>query len=221
MFCTGCGMKLDMSRMKSGGSGRTFDLLGFLRGSVRVVIFLVVLVVVLLLIWPATVAGKMGKEEDVAALLGQRQALMLAIQNKQEVKLETTEAAVNAYLATTLKVARTNEEAVAVWMMNLSELNVAVQPGVLTVTTLAHWGPLSITWEISGVPKTGEGHFGMDVKSARIGHFGLPQAGADWMATRMAVLFNRWSGDRDMLDQLAGVSAETGAVTLVTKTVKQ
>jgi hypothetical protein len=220
MFCTRCGTKLDLSSLTRSSSGRAFDLPRFLRGAVRVTIFLALLVLLLLLIWPTTLAGQRGKDEDVAALLGQRQALTRAVQDKQEVKLELSEAALNAYLAATLKVAHSNEEAVAAWMMRLAELHVALQPGVLTVTTLAHWGPLAITWELSGIPKVADGHFALEVKSGCIGHLGLPQAGAEAMAARVAALFNRWGTDRALLDQLASVAVDKGTVTLVTKAAK-
>ena len=220
IFCTRCGTKLDMSRMTRSSSGRSFNMVGFLRGGVRVVIFLVLLVLLLLLIWPTALAGKRGTDDEVAVLLGQRQPLARAVQDKREAKVDVTESALNAYLAASLKAAHSNEEAVAIWMLRLEELNVALQPGVVTVTTLSHWGPLAITWELSGAPKMTEGRFALDVKSGRIGHLGLPQAGADWMASRVAVLFNRWSADHELLDQLAGVTVDKDMVTLVTKVAK-
>ena len=62
-----------------------------------------------------------------------------------------------------------------------------------------------------------DGRFAVEAKSGRIGHLGLPRAGADWMAARMAVLFNRWSADRELLDQLAGVTTDTRTLVLATK----
>lgn len=206
--------------MTHGNMGRAFDLAGFLQGAVRVVVVLALAVVVVLVIWPAPLAGQRGQEADLAALLGQRQALVQAVQAKREVRLEASEPAVNAYLAATLKAAQGHEEPVAAWMMRLDDLNVALMSGVVTLTTLAHWGPLAITWEVSGTPKLVDGHFDLEVKTGRIGHLGLPQAGADWMATRLAAVLNRWRADRELLDQLAGVVAEHGAVTLVTGPAK-
>jgi len=220
IFCTRCGTKLDMTRLTHGHMGRSFDLPGFLRNTLRVGIFLVMLVVVLLLIWPTPPAGKRGQEAEVAALLGQRQVLVRAVQTRQEVKLEASELALNAYLDATLKAAQRHEEAVSAWMMRLDEVNVALQPGVMTVSTRAHWGPLAITWEVSGLPQVAEGHFALTVKSGRMGHLGLPQTGAEWMAARIAVMLNRWGADRELLDQLASVVAEQGAMTLVTRLTK-
>jgi hypothetical protein len=206
-----------MSSVMHGGGGRSFHVLGFLQGAVRVAIFVGLLGLVLLLLWPAALAGKRGKDDDVLALVAQRQTLARAVQFKRAVTVEVSESALNAYLAVTLKAAHAREEAVAAWMMRLDDLNVALQPGVVTVTTLAHWGPVAITWELTGVPKVADGRFALEVKSGRIGHLGLPQAGAEWMATRMAVVLNRWSADRELLDQLAGVSVAQSTATLVSR----
>lgn len=220
IFCTRCGTKLDMTRLTHGHMGGRFDLPGFLLGAVRVGIFLAMLVVLGLLLWPTPLAGQRGPEAEVTALLGQRQALVRAVEARQEVKLEASELALNAYLDATLKAGQRQEAVVGAWMMRLDAVNVAVQPGVVIVTTLAHWGPLAITWEVSGVPQVAERHFALVVKSGRIGHLGLPQVGADWMASRMAVLMNRWGADRELLDQLASVVAERQTLTLVTKLAK-
>ncbi|MCX7009722.1 MAG: zinc ribbon domain-containing protein [Kiritimatiellaeota bacterium] len=216
MFCQRCGTKLDMSRITA-ASGKAFELKSFLDAAWRIGLFLIMLVLVLLLIWPADNAGKRGEEKDVAALLGQREALKLAVHNGQDIKLEASELAINAYLAATLTQARSNEEAVAGWMMKLAELNVGLKAGAVTVTTVSHWGPLSITWQISGAPKVADKQFSLVVKSGRIGHLGLPQGGAEWMAARVAVMFNRWSADRELLNSVASVTAESGSVTLATR----
>lgn len=214
MFCTRCGTKLNMEQVTHGGAA--FDLTTFLRGTIRVVIFMVMLVLVLLLIWPATPAGKRGDEQELAALLGQRVALKQAIQRGQEAKCELTETALNAYLAASLKAARSNEETAASWMMNLAELNVGFKSYAVKVTALAHWGPVSITWQVSGTPKIIGNRFQLDVKSGRIGHLGVP-GGAGWMGSRMAVLFNRWLADQELLNALSSVTLDNGSATLVTR----
>ncbi len=217
IFCSRCGTKLDMTRMTRGNLGRSFDLPVFLRGAMRVVVCLVLLVLLLLLVWPTGLAGQRSGADEVTALLGQRQALAHAVQDKQAIKLEVSESALNAYLAATLKSAHSNEEAVSAWMLRLDELQVALRPEVVTVTARSQWGPLEITCELSGAPKVADGRFAVEAKSGRIGHLGLPRAGADWMAARMAVLFNRWSADRELLDQLAGVTTDTRTLVLATK----
>jgi hypothetical protein len=216
MFCNRCGTKLDLSRMKAASAG-AFNLPNFLNGAWRVGIFLIVLVLVLLLIWPAANGGKRGDEDDLAALLGQRTALKQAVQNGQELKLELAEPALNAYLAATLMQARSKEEPVAAWMMNLEGLNIGLKPDAVIVTVTSGWGPLSLTWQISGTPQLAENIFSLDVKSGRIGHLGLPRSGAAWMASRLAVLFNRWAADRALVDPLASVTADSGSLTLSTR----
>ncbi len=218
MFCTRCGTKLDMEQMTQRGRG-PFDAAAFSRGAVQIGAFLFMLLGVLLLIWPATPAGKRGDEEALAGLLGQRAAVRKALQQGQEVKCELAETGLNAYLAATLKAARSNETATASWSMQLAELNIGLKAGSVVVTASSQWGPFNITWQISGTPKVTDKYFQLDVKSGRIGHISLPRSGAQWMATRMAVLFNRWAADRELLNTLASLTAESGSVTLVTRVV--
>lgn len=216
MFCTRCGVKLDMTQMTKRGPGE-FDAAKFTRSALQIGVFALVLLLVLLLIWPATPAGKRGDEQELAALLGQRAALKQALQRGQEVKLEVSETALNAYLIASLKAARSNEEAAAGWMMNLKELNVGLKAGKVTATATSSWGPLTISWQVTGVPVVKEKQFQLDVKSGRIGHVGLPGGGAAWMASRVAVLFNRWAADRELLDAIASVTVESGSVTLLSR----
>jgi hypothetical protein len=216
MFCTRCGTKLAMDQMTSRGHG-AFDGAAFARGAVQVGIFLFMLVFVLLLIWPATPAGKRGDEEALAALLNQRAAVKKAMQQGQEVKCELAETGLNAYLAATLKAAHSNEGTATAWMMKLAELNVGLKTRAVTVTASSHWGPFNITWQVSGTPQVKDNHFQLDVKSGRIGHMGLPRSGAEWMASRVAVLFNRWAADRELLNTLTSMTVESGSATLVTR----
>ena len=216
MFCNRCGTKLDMAPMTA-AKARALDWGTLLGHAGRVGGFLVLLILVLLLIWPVAKTGKCGDESDLNALLGQRAALRQGAQQNKELKLEVTETALNAYLTASLKQARSNEAAEAAWMMNLAELNVGVKVDKVTVTALAHWGPLSITWQISGTPKLADKHFILDAKAGSIGHLGLPRSGAEWMAARMAVLFNRWTADRELLEQLASLTAGDGSLTLTTR----
>jgi hypothetical protein len=37
------------------------------------------------------------------------------------------------------------------------------------------------------------------------------------MASRVAVLFNRWAADRELLDAIASVTVESGSVTLLSR----
>ena len=106
-------------------------------------------------------------------------------------------------------------------MMTLDELNLAFRAGFLTVTAVSHWGPLCITWEISGVPKVMDGRFVLDVRTGQVGHLRLPHSCAEWMAGRMAVLFKRWQPERDLLDRLGDLTVEAGRITLSTQTAQQ
>ena len=216
IFCTKCGAKLDMSHVPV-ARGSSIEWARLLVGGLRLAVFLVVLAGAGLIIWPVTPAGKQGGDKDAAAWLAQRAALKDGAQQGQAAKAVASEVTLNAYLAASLKLAQSNDEATASWKMTLDEVNLALLKELVTVTTVAHVGPISLTWEICGAPKVTEGPFALDVRSGRVGHLQLPRAGAEWLALRMAVLFHRWQPERELLDQLGSMVVEPGQVTFAVR----
>jgi hypothetical protein len=178
------------------------------------VIFLAVLSLVVLIVWPLAPAGQVGGDDDARGWLSKRDLL----KDGGTVKAEVSEASLNAYLLTTLKQPATNAAAtISSWKMKLAALNVTLRPDHVTMMALTQWGPLTITWAVRGAPRVADDHVLWDIKDGRLGHLPLPRAIAVWVADRMAALLVRWPQDREMLEQLKGVTLDAGRVTLTAR----
>lgn len=211
IFCVRCGVKLDFTQMRR---PIRIDLGGILEGIFRLVVFLVVLSVVVLIVWPLDPAGQTGDADDARGWLSKRDQL----QNDGAEKVDITETSLNAYLAATFKSPVTNStEAVNRWAMSLAALNVTLRPDHVTVMAVTQWGPLTITWAVRGVPRVVAGRSILDIKDGRWGHLPLPRAIATGVANRMAALLVRWPQDREMLEQLTAVALDAGRATLTTR----
>ena len=215
IFCIRCGVKLDFTRMTR--SSR-IDVGSIFTAILRLLVFLVVVTVAGLAVWSVAPLGQVGGEADAREWLHQRDLLKAG----GSAQVEVSETTINAYLVATLKQAPTNSaEAVGRWKMRLDALNMAFRTDHVTVMALTRWGPLTITWAISGVPKLGDGNNGVDVQRGWLGHLPLPHAIAAWLADRMAVLLLvRWPQDRELWEQLNGVALNAGRITLSTRSTK-
>jgi hypothetical protein len=208
IFCIRCGTKLDFTRRKK---AFRLDLGGLLAGVVRLIVFLAVVSLVALIVWPLAPVGQVGDAADAREWLRQRDALQAGGAEPATV----SETSLNAYLRATLKPSATNTTAaVGSWGMRLAALNVTLRPDHATVVALTQWGPLTITWAISGTPRVTDGPRRWEIKKGRLGHLPLPRAGAGWVADRMAALLARWPQDRAVWEQLKDVTLEAGRVRL-------
>lgn len=208
IFCVRCGVKLDFTRMRR---PIRIDVGGILSGVFRLIMFLAVLSVVALIVWPLGPAGQVGNADDAREWLRQRDA----IKNGDVDKIEAAEASLNAYLLSTLKQPATNSTATASrWQMKLDAVNVTMRSDHVTVMAVTQWGPLTITWSISGVPQVQAEHSVLDIKDGRLGHLPLPPVVTAWVANRMVALLARWPHDRELLEQLKGLTLAAGRATL-------
>ena len=208
IFCVRCGAKLDFTRPKV-----TFAWGSIFATGAQLLFFLAVLTVVGLAMWPLPPAGRIGGDAETREWLAQRDAL------KTGTPVTVSEAALNAYLATTLKLSSTN--ATGSWRMDLAAINVAFQVGSMTVVVVTHWGPLTITWTITGVPQTAKGHLAFDVRGGSLGHLPLPSVAANWLAGHMAALAARWPADVGVLDHLFSIVLESRQIKLDTQSTRQ
>jgi len=204
IFCVRCGAKLDFTRTKVTVAWGSI----FATGA-QLLFFLAALTVVGLALWPLSPAGQIGGDAEAREWLAQRDTL------KAGKQVTVSETALNAYLATTLKLSSTN--ATGSWRMDLVALNVAFQAGSITVAAVTHWGPLTFTWTITGVPQTAGGRFAFDVRGGLLGHLPLPSAVANWLAGHIAALAARWPADVGMLNHLVDVVLEPRQIKLDTQ----
>jgi len=219
MFCAKCGARLDMSRMSASqlqrGGGFRLPSLALV---IRLLLAAAVVALVVAVIWPTEPRGARGLDTDARQYKEQRAELDRCLHAGQAGKAEFTEPEVNAYLAGVLRnEAASNQTALAFWQMHDPAYNLAFGADAITVHWSAALGPLTITYEITGEPRVGEGPFWLQVKSGRWGHLTLPRGAARWMATRMAACFNRWQTEHTLLDHAGALEVQQGRLTLTVK----
>jgi hypothetical protein len=216
VFCTECGAKLDFSQVRITVKKRTEGPSPALRG-LRSLVSLAVLAVAGIALWPARPAGARGTSADAAGFKSKLAELSLAVSAGQGAVQVVSEAEVNAYLAEGLRVPEKPGSVGGARRMRLSDVNLSFQPAQVVVLVLAKWGPLPLSYEVSGAPAAGAGPFRFDVRRARLGHLPMPGGGARWMAGRVATVFSRMAREKDVLDRLVRLDLGQGRVRVVTQ----
>jgi len=216
VFCGKCGRRLDLSQVNTRALAKstqtTSDSTWRL---VRFLIFLVLLAMVTLTLWPVIPQGRMGTAKDAKQLEQKLRGLARAEKSGLHVFEIVSEEEINAYLSAVLE---QNEEAAQArgMRMGINEINVQLLPTEFTVVMLANWGPLRLSYEVTGVPDIAGLRFGVDVRSIRWGHLPLFGPPADWMENRLASVFLQMKQERKVLDRLGRCDLGQGRARVVT-----
>ncbi|HOW97203.1 MAG TPA: zinc ribbon domain-containing protein [Kiritimatiellia bacterium] len=209
LFCSNCGAKLNLD----GKAWREPVRWGrFLTRIVQVLI----LAGVGLLLWPVKPQGAVGGRAEAVAYYGKLRLLSEAVERRVMVVQTFSEAEVNAYLAEVLKEHPELSSSEGLSKLGIGEINLRFRPEGVTVTVVALWGPLRMSYEIAGLPRAGGGPFAFDVRGARWGHLPLPGVAAHWMVRRVELMFSGMERERTVLDGLQRVDVGGGLVRVAT-----
>ena len=210
VFCVKCGAKLDLENITASNvqsdPQRVLTILSLVVRSGIVLVLVLLLAAILL---PAAPRGARGTDADLRRYREKRAELDRSLLEGQAATVEFTEGEINAYLAATLQRAVSNET-VAAWQLQAADYQVVLADQSVTVLCAARLGPLRMTYEITGAPRTGP--FGLNIRSGRWGRLPLPGPAAQWMGARLGELFHRWQKERTLLNHAAGVEAQAGRV---------
>ena len=213
VFCAKCGGKLDHSMLVHGERSTPGRLIS---GFIRLVIVGVLLSATGLMLWPVEPHGTMGSVADARAMTTTLQYFQQAIQNRAVVDGVITEAQINGYLAEVLKQNRQVLRSEGL-RLGLREINVSFTREDFVVLVLANWGPISLSYEIKGVPVVTKGRFEVVIQGARWGHLPLPEPAATWISKRVAGIFLRMEKELVILNGLGRCELGNGRAYAATR----
>ena len=213
MFCTQCASKLDLTQLveaERSGAARLFS------GLFRLLLTVLVLGTVGLLLWPVEPTGAVGSAADARAMVESLQYFQQAIHSRTIVDRVVSEAQVNGYLA---EVLRQNRKALRSegFRLGVREINLVFTREDFTALVLANWGPISLSYEIKGVPYLKNKRFEVVVQKVRWGHLPLPEPAAAWVSSRVAGMFLRMEKEHAILNSLGRCDLGNGRVYVATR----
>lgn len=209
IFCKGCGAKLgaaqiSMRNAPSGGvGGRGLYLI------VRVVILLALLTVLGLVLWPIPPSGQVGGEHEIETLSAKIGQAKHAIEYRQGVNLQISDAEINAALAEGLR--QTEQTG----RRKLVAVRMAFAPGRIRVGADTRIGPVRLTYDVTGVPGTINGAFAFKPKQARFGHLPIPAPAVPLVANRLAQVFSRMEDEKSILSYAQSMEIGKGHVNVL------
>ncbi len=213
VFCAQCAGRLDLTQLvpaKRGGVARLFSSL------FRLLLTVLVLGTLGLLLWPVEPAGAVGSAADARAMAESLQYFQQAIHSRTIADRVVSEAQVNGYFA---EVLRRNRKALRSegFRLGVREINVVFTSEDFTALVLANWGPISLSYEITGVPYLKNKRFEVAVRKVRWGHLPLPEPAAAWVSSRVAGMFLRMEKELAILNSLGRCDLGNGCVYVGTR----
>ncbi|MBN1269911.1 MAG: zinc ribbon domain-containing protein [Kiritimatiellae bacterium] len=211
MFCRHCGARLNLTAIRPPGPARRRR--HALRRFLRVLFLLALIAVAGLVLWPVEPTGREGTEQDAQTLRRSFLGMELAMKRGRSAAERVSEEQLNAYLDGVVR--HTAEEGeTAPMVLEVRRINVAFTPERIVVLMAAGWGPVTLTYEILGVPAVGEGGFRLEIAEARLGHLPLPGPLKVQVGKRAARAFAGLRRERAVLDAVTAVSLDRGVVGL-------
>jgi len=209
LFCAACGVKLDLE------SGRWRSSASRGRWLLRIVQVLL-LAAMALLLWPVRPQGAAGGEAEALEFNGKIKILSAALERGILIVQPISEAEVNGYLAEILKRNPDLSRSERLGRLGIGELNLQFQPDGITVTVIALWGPVRLSYEVTGQPRWQNGRFGLNVRRARWGHLPLAGYASHWMIRRIEVMFSGMERERNVLNRLSRLDLGQGQIRAAT-----
>lgn len=214
VFCSKCGTKLDLSHLVAGKPRRSFGQM--LVAGIRLLVLVAVVGAVSLMLWPVVPTSPCGTAAD-AALVEQRiTAMARSVEFGRFVVEVFSDAEVNAFLAETLK-KDASAGTSAGYRLGIEDIRLTFTSADFVVLVLAKWGPVALSYEITGVPELGGNGFSVRVRNARLGHLPMPGPAGDWMLDRVAGIFQRMDRERAILNNASRLDLIEGRIWVATR----
>jgi hypothetical protein len=179
-------------------------------------VFLLVLSVIGLMLWPVKPCGAPGSTANARMMAKTLGVFRQAIQNRNVISRIVTEAEVNGYLAEALK-KNGDASSSRIFGLGVREINVAFTGENFIVLVLANWGFVPLSYEITAVPSWKNGRLEAVVQKARWGHLSLPRFAAGWISRQIAERALRTEKDLEILNSLGRFDLGKGGVHMATR----
>ena len=112
------------------------------------------------------------------------------------------QADINNYLAECIAASTARENQSWSLAMSLQQFQIFLQNGTVRAVAVGGFGPLDISFDVTGSPVVRDGHFALDVSEARIGRLKMPAFARDFVAGKLAGIVGDMRQERYVLDHL-------------------
>lgn len=213
LFCMQCGASMSAAKAEQSREGSIFvSFFRFLFQTIRLLIALALTGVIGLMLWPVIPGGLKGDVRDAQRLTQKMEILRRAnLENKASTQ-RISELEVNAHLHRLIDQS-TRPDASGL-EYRILDLNTVINPDDVVVTMLSSFGPVKLSYEVTGIPLIESRNFTFQIRSARLGHLTMPGPLAGWLAGRVGHVLSRQDRDRDVLDKLDQMTLSQGEATL-------
>jgi hypothetical protein len=213
LHCRKCGAKLDLSAVRFDGGPLGVARYWVLR-VMRLVIFVGLLLVLGLILWPTQPQGETGVQADAYAALDAMRVLERGIEREQVVYRDFTEEGVNAYLQMRLGVADEGGEEAVSGEGNVKYLNVVFTDGGFAGHIEARWSFLRLTYAVEGAFDGADDGVRLVLDRLAIGHLPMPGPLRSLILRQMQPLVQAFELERYVLDHASRIEFREGVMRL-------
>ncbi len=212
LFCTHCASKLDLSKVQL-GTGEPTPLRHGLRRLLRATVWLALLLVLGLLVWPPELQGTVGDEAAAQSCFNKLADLYELIEFGGRGSRVFSEQETNAYLAELQTEAEPPLQGSAL-NLTLDIIRLHLQDDQVVVQVHARWRFITLAHTLTGTPRIADGRFMLDVQHAALGR--LPMVGPfqSMVVDRVVPVFAAMAREQQVLDNLSRIELREGAARL-------
>lgn len=218
LFCGQCGERLNLTGFRPGrprrgvGAGRA----GGIKRLVRLVLLAALLTLLIALLWPTAPQGKPGTSEQGEALYENLLNMEQSIRRRERARLTIQEEEINAYLG--MLIAQMDERpAENRSRLKTQAVNLSFTPEYVIVHILTAWGPVRLSYEITGWPRVNGRGASLDAQRVRLGHVPMPDPLMARMAERLGNVFAQLEREQFILRHVTRVDLGDGLLRLTTE----
>jgi len=213
LFCTSCGAKLDLSKVRIKSSAG-LSVGRMIARTIRLALFLGLLAVLGLLVWPTQPTGAAGTQADGNVLYAKLRELDRAQRTGVTLRHIVPENEINGYFSGLL--AERATPGAGGGQLDTQDIRVSLAPGEVTVHITASLSFLTLTYEVTGQPMLSNRGFQFEPHRVTMGHLPLPGFIGDLVASRIAAVFANLEKEKSILEGLAFMEVDANRVRVAT-----
>ncbi len=223
LICSNCGHENDIGRVLCRMCGGHLDLkclkrrrskpgLGgvILSGFKRVVIpaLLAVFIFVLsAMLWPVEPEGSVGSMDDAELMYEKILNLEQYIRRGDSIRISVREEVMNAYL---YEIIRRMSAVVEddPFRMSTRTVNLSFTSGHVIINIITKWGPVRLSYEITGIPGVDGTGAELDIQKITLGHVWMPEFTFGLLVEKLSNIFSKMKREQYILRNLSEVEVE-------------